>query len=83
MPLIPKSCDRQSRQCAKNAPSNPVYRSFAAHEIGCELKAMSRWLDEHCDLLGLVARDLCRGGIKAAGRHGLPAEAVLGCALLK
>ncbi|MET3524638.1 IS5 family transposase [Mesorhizobium abyssinicae] len=44
---------------------------------------MSRWLDEHRDLLGLVARDLVRCGVKATGRQGLPAEAVLRCALLK
>jgi Transposase domain (DUF772) len=44
---------------------------------------MSQWLDEHCDLLSVVARDLYRGGIKATGRQGLPAEAVLRCAILK
>ncbi|KSV60772.1 hypothetical protein N183_37625 [Sinorhizobium sp. Sb3] len=30
-----------------------------------------------------MARDLCRDGIRATGRQGLPAEAVLRCALLK
>jgi IS5 family transposase len=60
-----------------------IFDVFATHEIGHELKAMSQWLDEHCDLLGLVARDLCRHGVKATGRQGLPAEAVLRCALLK
>lgn len=60
-----------------------IFDVFATHEIGRELKAMSQWLDEHCDLLGLVARDLVRLGVKATGRQGLPAEAVLRCALLK
>jgi IS5 family transposase len=60
-----------------------IFDVFATHEIGHELKAMSQWLDEHCDLLGLVARDLVRLGVKATGRQGLPAEAVLRCALLK
>ncbi|BCH26968.1 hypothetical protein MesoLjLb_67530 [Mesorhizobium sp. L-8-3] len=60
-----------------------VFDLFATHEIGHELKAMSRWLDEHRDLLGLVVRDLGRRGVKATGRQGLPAEAVLRCALLK
>ncbi|WP_095088125.1 ISNCY family transposase [Mesorhizobium sophorae] len=60
-----------------------IFDLFATHEIGHELKAMSQWLDEHRDLLGLVARDLCRDGVKATGRQGLPAEAVLRCALLK
>ena len=43
----------------------------------------ARRLDEHRDLLGLVARDLVRHAVKATGRQGLPAEAVLRCALLK
>jgi transposase, IS5 family len=60
-----------------------IFDVFATHEIGHELKAMSQWLDEHRDLLGLVARDLVRVGVKATGRQGLPAEAVLRCAILK
>ena len=60
-----------------------IFDVFAAHEIGHELKAMSQWLDEHRDLLGLVRRDLAKIGVKATGRQGLPAEAVLRCALLK
>ncbi|MER8917319.1 ISNCY-like element ISMesp5 family transposase [Mesorhizobium sp. M0761] len=60
-----------------------IFDLFAAHEIGHELKAMSQWLDEHPDLLGLVARDLVRSSVRATGRQGLPAEAVLRCALLK
>ena len=45
-----------------------IFDLFATHQIGCELKAISQWLDEHCDLLSVVSRDLCRGGIKATGR---------------
>jgi transposase, IS5 family len=60
-----------------------IFDVFAQHEIGRELKAASRWLDEHRALLGLVAGDLRRHGIQVTGRHGLPAEAVLRCALLK
>ncbi|MER8912084.1 ISNCY family transposase [Mesorhizobium sp. M0854] len=60
-----------------------IFDLFAEHEIGRELKAKSGWLDEHRDLLGLVAGDLRRHGVKETGRRGLPAEAVLGCALLK
>jgi transposase, IS5 family len=37
-----------------------IFDLFATHEIGHELKAMSQWLDEHRDLLGLIARDLAR-----------------------
>ena len=44
---------------------------------------MSQWLDRHGALLGLVAEDLRRQGVKETGRQGLPAESVLRCALLK
>jgi transposase, IS5 family len=60
-----------------------IFDLFAGHEIGRELKAMSGWLDEHRALLGLVAADLRRHGVKETGRHGLPAESVLRCAVLK
>src|SRR2546421_12022163 len=60
-----------------------IFEVFAEHEIGRELKAISQWLDEHRGLLSLVAGDLCRHGIQETGRHGLPAEAGVRCALLK
>src|SRR6266481_2056384 len=60
-----------------------IFEVFAEHEIGRELKAISQWLDGHRGLLGLAASDLRRHGILETGRHGLPAEAVVRCALLK
>ncbi len=60
-----------------------IFDVFAGHEIGRELQAMSEWLDAHSALLGLVAEDLRRDGVRSTGRRGLPAEAVLRCALLK
>ena len=60
-----------------------LFDLFAGHEIGRELKAMSQWLDEHRELIGLAAEDLRRHGAKETGREGLPAESVLRCALLK
>ena len=60
-----------------------IFDLFAKHEIGCELKKASAWLDEHPALVGLAAADLRRDGVQETGRHGLPAEAVLRCALLK
>jgi transposase, IS5 family len=60
-----------------------IFDVFAGHEIGCELRAMSDWLDAHGALLSLVAADLRREGVKETGRQGLPAAAVLRCALLK
>ena len=60
-----------------------LFDLFAEHEIGRELKAMSAWLDDHRELCSLVVADLRRHGVKETGRQGLPAEAVLRCALLK
>lgn len=60
-----------------------IFEVFARHEIGCELKAMSQWLEGQRDLIKLVAADLRRQGAQKTGRRGLPAESVLRCALLK
>jgi len=60
-----------------------IFDVFAEHEIGRELKSMSDWLDEQSSLLNLVIGDLRRHAVQETGRHGLPAEAVLRCALLK
>src|SRR5882757_1792590 len=77
-PQPPEPTMRQERTV-----QGTLFEIFAAHEIGRELKAMSRWLDEHRDVLGLVVADLRRHGLKDTGRHGLTAEALLRCALLK
>ncbi len=66
-----------------NNPRYSLFDLFADHEIGRELKAMSQWLDEHRELIGLAAEDLRRHGVKETGREGLPAESVLRCAILK
>ena len=60
-----------------------IFEVFAQHEIGCELKAMSQWLDRQRGLISLVAGDLRRQAVCETGRRGLPAESVLRCALLK
>lgn len=60
-----------------------IFDVFAQHEIGRELRAISQWLDEHRALLSLVTGDLRRHKVQETGRHGLPAEGVLRCALLK
>ncbi len=60
-----------------------IFEVFAQHEIGCELKAMSQWLDGQPALISLVAGDLRRQGVRETGRRGLAAESVLRCALLK
>src|SRR5258708_22267048 len=60
-----------------------IFDVFAPHEIGRELRAISQWLDEHRDLLCLVASDLRQHGVKETGRHRLPAESDLRCGLLE
>jgi transposase, IS5 family len=60
-----------------------IFEVFARHEIGCELKAVSQWLDSQRGPVSLVAGDLRRHGLRETGRRGLPAETVLRCALLK
>src|SRR5436305_2116730 len=60
-----------------------IFEVFAGHEIGCELKAISQWLDRQRALAGLGAGDLRRHGLRETGRRGLPAETVLRGALLK
>src|SRR6185369_11463422 len=60
-----------------------IFEVFAGHQIGCELKAISGWMDGQRALMSLVAADLRREGLHQTGRRGLPAETVLRCALLK
>jgi transposase, IS5 family len=60
-----------------------IFDVFAPHEIGRELLAISQWLDRHRQLLSLIAADLRHDGLRQTGRHGLSAEAVLRCGLLK
>ncbi len=60
-----------------------IFDLFSNHEIGKELKAMSARIDQHRDLLDWVATDLQVHDVGDTGRQGLPAEAVLRCALLK
>src|SRR5215208_3143148 len=77
-PVTAEPTMRQERIIQAN-----IFDVFAPHEIGRELKAISEWLDGQGELFSLVAADLRRHGIKDTGRHGIPAEAVLRCGLLK
>lgn len=66
----------------RNAQAS-IFDTFASHELGRELAAMSRWLDEHPELSAWVEQDLREGDIQPTGRRGLSAESALRCALLK
>ena len=46
-----------------------IFDVFAGHEIGCELKAISQWLDQQRSLVNLVAGDLRRHGLRETGRR--------------
>ena len=48
-----------------------IFEVFARHEIGCELKVSSQWLDGQRALVSLVAGDLRRQGVRQTGRRGL------------
>ena len=60
-----------------------IFDLFSNHDIGKELKAISKRLDQHRELLDWVAMDLHLKDVYDTGRQGLPAESVLRCALLK
>jgi IS5 family transposase len=60
-----------------------IFDVFCDHQLGRELKAISRWLDDHIELVKWVAADLGTTGLKETGRRGMSAESVLRCALLK
>ena len=47
-----------------------IFEVFAAHQIGCELKTISHWLDGQRALVSLVAGDLRREGVHQTGRGG-------------
>ena len=47
-----------------------LFDLFAGHEIGRELKAMSQWLDEHRELIGLAARICADTALRRPGDRG-------------
>jgi hypothetical protein len=52
-----------------------IFEVFARHEIGCELKTISQWLDGQRALVSLVAGDLRRGmpgGVGGVVPRGVP-----------
>ena len=60
-----------------------IFDTFAAHDIGRELEGMSRWLDEHREIVQWVAEDLKGQAVKETGRAGMSVESVVRCGLLK
>ncbi|MGB7180587.1 MAG: ISNCY family transposase [Burkholderiaceae bacterium] len=60
-----------------------IFESGIDHQIAYELKHMSQWLDQHPELLDLVAEDVLRDRGSLLGRRGLTVETILRCAILK
>jgi len=66
----------------RNAQAS-IFENFANHEYGVRLQKLSQVLDQHPEILTLVAADLVVDTTSVAGRTGLSAESVLRCLLLK
>ena len=47
-----------------------IFEVFAGHQIGCELKTISSWLDGQRGLVSRAAGDLRREGLRPTGRRG-------------
>ena len=67
---------------ARNAQVS-IFEYYSNHEYGVRLRRLSEVLDEHPEILDLVAADLIDASVSAVGRTGLSAESVLRCLLLK
>ena len=68
---------------AKRTWQMSINETFAEHDIGQELEAISTWLDQHLYVLDCVEKDIQRKGIKDTGRSGMSIEAIFRCGLLK
>lgn len=60
-----------------------IFEMFSEHEYGIQLKRLSEMLDQHPQLVDIVAGDLVDSSLNATGRMGLSAESTLRCLLLK
>ena len=51
----------------KHTVQRSIFEHYAEHEIGLELRSMSRWRDQHMDLLDRVAADINLCGVEDTG----------------
>ena len=60
-----------------------IFENYSKHEFGARLKALSNRLDQHPELLLLIAQDLIDASVENVGRKGLSVETIFRCLLLK
>jgi len=60
-----------------------IFESYSEHDIGVELKRLASLLDDHQEILNVIARDLINESSKPTGRAGLSVESVFRCLILK
>ena len=60
-----------------------IFENYSEHEFGARLKALSNLLDQHPEILTLIAQDLVDDSVAKVGRRGLSAESIFRCLLLK
>jgi IS5 family transposase len=60
-----------------------IFENYSEHEFGHRLKLMSNLLDQHPDILSLMAEDLAGSASVSGGRTGLSVESIFRCLLLK
>ena len=60
-----------------------IIDSFSEHELGVQLRDLSRLIDQHPQLIDAVHQDLSANNCRATGRKGLTSESVLRCMILK
>ena len=51
-----------------------IFENYSKHEFGARLEALSNRLDQHPDILFLVADDLIDASVAKVGRTGLTVE---------
>ena len=60
-----------------------IFEDYSKHEFGVRLQCLSKLLDQHPEILVLIAQDLVDDSVTPVGRSGLSVESVFRCLLLK
>lgn len=60
-----------------------IFENYSKYEFGAQLWALSNRLDQHPEILLLVADDLIDTSVTKVGRTGLTVENIFRCMLLK